>query len=174
MDCLTARERLVPWLDDEISPGERDQIERHIEQCPACATAAGRLAEQQDVLARLRPPEHLPLTKGPAFWDRLDGRLSVELDRADQPAANPPAANRPLLERELRVSGRAALAYAAILAASLLWGWRAHSELERAVESSKQLNLALEREQRLSDEPSPLQQGDSFRTVDYTPSRGSF
>jgi hypothetical protein len=110
----------------------------------------------------------------PGVWDRMDHCLAEALEREERAVAEPVANRAPFLVRELRITGRAAIAYAAILVLSLLWGWRAHVQLDHAVESSKQLNLALEREQRLSDDPSPLQQGDSFRPVDYTPSRGSF
>jgi anti-sigma factor RsiW len=39
-DCRRTAERLAPYTDDALPPAERADIERHLDACPPCRTAA--------------------------------------------------------------------------------------------------------------------------------------
>jgi anti-sigma factor RsiW len=54
-DCRRTVERLAPWADDTLPPGERVEIERHLAACPPCRTAAAREAGGRQVLRECAP-----------------------------------------------------------------------------------------------------------------------
>jgi anti-sigma factor RsiW len=39
-DCQRSRERLTPYVDDALPPGERGDVERHLDRCPPCRRSA--------------------------------------------------------------------------------------------------------------------------------------
>ncbi len=39
-ECRRTIERLAPWADDALSPGERAEVDRHLAACPPCRVAA--------------------------------------------------------------------------------------------------------------------------------------
>lgn len=167
MDCLTARARMVPWLDGELSRGEQEQLEAHVAACEGCVTQAERLSAQQEALKAIRPPT-APLRAD--FWDDMDQRLASELDAMERrPAAVRPT---PFWQRELRLKPAAALAYAAVLLLSLLVAYERHSSAVAAQSRSAELLIALEEQQVIQD---PVQ-GSELRTVAYPVhnGRGSF
>jgi predicted anti-sigma-YlaC factor YlaD len=63
-DCEQARERLSLQLDDELSPHEALLLERHLEQCAACAVFA---LDVRDYTSLLRAA---PLEPAPQVWVR--------------------------------------------------------------------------------------------------------
>jgi anti-sigma factor RsiW len=59
-DCRRAGERLTPYVDGELPPGERVELDQHLERCPPCRTAANQEQGARVVLRecadRLREP----------------------------------------------------------------------------------------------------------------------
>src|SRR5688500_16312448 len=59
-DCRRAGERLTPYVDEALPPTERAEVERHLDACPPCRTAADEVRGGRVVLRecadRLRPP----------------------------------------------------------------------------------------------------------------------
>ncbi len=59
-DCRRAGERLTPYVDEALPPDERAEVERHLNACPPCRTAADEERSGRVVLRecadRLRPP----------------------------------------------------------------------------------------------------------------------
>jgi anti-sigma factor RsiW len=66
--CEQARERLSLQLDDELSPHEALQLERHLSRCSACAAFAARTRDYTDALrsAPLEPAPQVWLPRRPA------------------------------------------------------------------------------------------------------------
>jgi len=36
-DCLIALNRMQPYVDRELTPGEMEEVRRHLDECPPCA-----------------------------------------------------------------------------------------------------------------------------------------
>ena len=45
MECRDVRDRLSPFLDDELDPVASREVSRHVESCPSCAAALERQRE---------------------------------------------------------------------------------------------------------------------------------
>lgn len=76
MNCETTERQLGAYVDGEVSPTLREQIESHVTQCPACQAELRELRELAVTLARadaLAPP--------PGLWVAIERRL--------QPSARP-------------------------------------------------------------------------------------
>ena len=61
-NCIRMRRLLNQRLDGELSPADRDLLETHLSNCPACAAWADRLATATSLLraaAPIEPPSHL-------------------------------------------------------------------------------------------------------------------
>ena len=111
-------DRLSEYLDDELTPDERREIERHLAACATCATT---LAELERVVARAqslpaRPPET-------DLWNGIAGRIG---------AAG--AAGAPLVPFRARQPRRISFTLPQLAAASLLLAvvsggiaWRLHA-----------------------------------------------
>jgi anti-sigma factor RsiW len=72
LTCSEVLADLSRYLDGELAPGRRAQIEAHVSECQACAAfgqAFGGMVEA--VRARLREPEPLP--------DEIAARLRTAL-----------------------------------------------------------------------------------------------
>lgn len=167
MDCLTARERMVPWLDGELARGEAEQLETHVGGCERCVAQAERLSEQQAQLKALGPAS----TAVPApNWSAMDARLAAELDAVEAAveAPRPP----PLWKREQRLPIGAVVAYAALLLLSLLFAADRHLAAAEAEARATDLTLALQ-DQALLDAIGPAAPQQPLNTVGYH-SRGSF
>jgi hypothetical protein len=61
MKCEEASERITALVDGELSPAEREELERHLSGCPACREAR---AAEEAVAARLRAAARPPLPPG--------------------------------------------------------------------------------------------------------------
>ena len=79
MRCDQARERIGALLDGELPDADRQAVESHAAQCPACARTRDELRELRGELARMR--DHAP--RGLA--QRIRAGLAVEA--ADLPEA---------------------------------------------------------------------------------------
>ncbi len=75
------RERLAAWLDDELEPAERAEVEAHLAACEECAALLGDM-EGVDALARAVRVE------APAgYFETLPGRVRARIESAPHAAA---------------------------------------------------------------------------------------
>ena len=99
MQCRDCRDALGPRLDDELSPDEAREIDRHLAACASCAREYGTLTEVHrmvsenltryqapDVLkARIRsavagaPASREPARATPAWWRQLAAALLIAI-----------------------------------------------------------------------------------------------
>jgi RNA polymerase sigma-70 factor (ECF subfamily) len=54
LNCWTARSRILEYLDDELSPADRSQVERHLGGCPTCPALYASIVGVSEVLASMR------------------------------------------------------------------------------------------------------------------------
>jgi hypothetical protein len=176
--CADVRERVAPFLDQELGPTERQMLERHLDDCASCRELVERVASQE-----LRPPpvsDAVAAQVGaPDFWAAMDARLASEVGLL----TNTPRAAGP---RSFAVSWKLALAYAAALALALLWGAQAQHQVSIARAEAESLARQLERVERLADSPgalpvapahapaTPGQGPEDLELAGYTPHRGTF
>jgi anti-sigma factor RsiW len=70
MDCTRVQRRLGSYLDDEVSPAERTDIELHIGKCSHCAAEKETLKSLTVVVRKM--PEILPTKHSEAiFWESI-------------------------------------------------------------------------------------------------------
>ena len=94
MDCRTASEHLVPWLEAELAPAVTEVVGEHVAHCPDCASLAERLRAQGERLAAIGPAVD-PRLSGDAFWASMDDSLSDAWEQlgeggSPRPPARPP------------------------------------------------------------------------------------
>ena len=53
MECKHIEKLLSPYLDNELDPAERLQMEEHLNQCPSCAQLYAALQETVDALSEM-------------------------------------------------------------------------------------------------------------------------
>jgi len=53
MECKHIEKLLSPYLDSELDPAERLQVEEHLNQCPSCAQLYAALQETVDTLSEM-------------------------------------------------------------------------------------------------------------------------
>jgi len=53
MECKHIEKLLSPYLDNELDPAERLQVEKHLNQCPSCAQLYAALQETVDALSEM-------------------------------------------------------------------------------------------------------------------------
>jgi len=70
--CSDIQERLSAYLDDELSPAVRDQVESHLEICDLCRAELRRQERLWDALTHL--PEPGPVDVSAAVLARLPRR----------------------------------------------------------------------------------------------------
>ena len=103
MDCQTASEWMAGWVDEQLSPGERELMAAHLQRCPSCRQRAHAMARQ--VIA---PPTTHVLR--PDFWDRMDAALSEAQDALHpepepEPAQTPAPTSVSLLQQRFQNQG---------------------------------------------------------------------
>lgn len=93
LDCADAEIALGALVLGALDPAEREQVEAHVQTCPACAAALAEIAPLPGLLHRaaLSPAE---LELEPAPQRILDGALASV--RAEQAAAAPAPAPAPV------------------------------------------------------------------------------
>lgn len=75
MECEATREKLDAWLDGELGRPEADQLQGHLEQCPACREEKRRLERLQfslEGVLRLRAAE----VAFEPFWREVERRIA--------------------------------------------------------------------------------------------------
>ncbi len=151
MDCGTAHDLLVPWLDGELPPARVDDLATHVDGCARCARALDLLERQDAALRVIRP--HLPEAGDDAFWADMDQKLAPELDRL----GGAPPAPVPLWRREYRVGTVGLVAYAAALLLALGWGTLQLTATRTAEAELQALDVELQHTRRLLAETAPPQ-----------------
>lgn len=128
MNCRKAEELLLKSIDGRLDEGARENLERHLEACPACRKAEKEYRAMFSLLREGRDAAPLP-----RFWERLEPRLREETEIV------------PLLFWE-RWSLRAIPVFLALVL--LLGGF--HFFAPEAVEPSQSATLLLENRDSLS------------------------
>lgn len=62
MDCWKYQSQFTAYLDNDLSPGERETLQAHLKECLSCYRKWSSLHKTQEILNRLPvldPPEHL-------------------------------------------------------------------------------------------------------------------
>ncbi|HEX6201022.1 MAG TPA: zf-HC2 domain-containing protein [Thermoanaerobaculia bacterium] len=117
--CERARERIDPYLDDDLGPREAAEVEAHLEGCPDCRS---ELAAARRLQAAIR--DGLPLLSCPPEVTAEVLRIARAEAEAATPALRPEPAGRlaavPLPERLRRFFAAGALRPALAAAAVLL------------------------------------------------------
>lgn len=60
-NCKEIREKLSPFIDNELSPAERGLIEKHIQQCSACQQEEKSLRQIGILLGSMPGPDTSPV-----------------------------------------------------------------------------------------------------------------
>lgn len=115
MNCRTTHRRLVPFLDDELAPGEAEEVRAHLARCPDCANRRARLERSCP-----RPPQ-VAMTDGDLRAAHL--RILHALDGEPLPSGPTRAsAIRRALAAEVRLPRGLIILYAAALLGAIIWG----------------------------------------------------
>jgi hypothetical protein len=69
------RERLSAYLDSELSPAERAEVEAHLATCEECAALVARMGALNDVL------RELPVEAPSGYFDSFPGRVRARLEK---------------------------------------------------------------------------------------------
>lgn len=151
MECHEVHDLVAAWLDDELSPGQRELMDRHLERCEACAGLVAALAEQD-----LRPPP-APDTAAPGFWDALEARLAAEqavsAEAGPVPAAAAPSSAASSSMLQLRPVVVAL--YAALLLLSLGFAGFQSWRVAASTSQVQALQVELDHYQRLEARSQP-------------------
>jgi anti-sigma factor (TIGR02949 family) len=70
MVCAAAPDQLSAWVDGELDPSERQQVQAHLAQCPECAREVDVLRRLSALLGQIQAA-----TPPPDFRSRLMARL---------------------------------------------------------------------------------------------------
>jgi hypothetical protein len=127
MDCAHTRELLEQYVLGALEPGERAEVERHLESCPECR----ELATELDAVAT-RLPGALAAASALQPPAGLREQVLAAADASDQRAARRP---RSMRRRTLAVALAAALP-------ALVLGWAAGFQQASARESDRREELA--------------------------------
>lgn len=57
MRCEQYEEKLAGWLNDDLSPAEREVVEKHLESCIACRGELAAMKEVWDMMSEMETPE---------------------------------------------------------------------------------------------------------------------
>jgi anti-sigma factor RsiW len=111
MNCERALEQLSPFLDSELPDADTGAVRSHLDACPPCKHAHGRLVRLETIsVTILRGAPDVAVTEWSARWIQIDGACV-------NPAAQARRAKR---ERNARLSiATFAMAAAVIIAATL-------------------------------------------------------
>jgi len=76
MDCKNIRELLVAYLDGEATPEQRERVQLHLSDCPACRQEREALTSTQQHLRqalRMRATDIVPSTQ---VWTKIQERVN--------------------------------------------------------------------------------------------------
>jgi hypothetical protein len=92
MKCHTVRQTLIAYLDNEVTPLERKQIQEHLVGCARCRDELSMLQGMQRYLHRSLKLEVSHVAPSPGAWKRLQAQLTPQ-------PVDPPVRNEGLLHR---------------------------------------------------------------------------
>src|SRR5206468_8629669 len=73
MNCLQCTDNLTAYLDQELPPGARSEVESHLGSCARCSAELHTLKE-----AMLFLESHSkPLEPGPAMWSNIRAQIAA-------------------------------------------------------------------------------------------------
>ena len=78
MNCREVQERLVAYLDDEVTPSERALIRAHLAECEFCRKELAALSATQRRVSRSLQIRAAQTAPSPQAWSRLQARLAGE------------------------------------------------------------------------------------------------
>lgn len=123
-ECKACRDRLIEAFYGELTPADKDGLERHLDACPECRAESAALGETLRLMDRRERPD-----PGPEFWDGYWDRLSrrvlwekTEEGRRPSPAALIARFFSRLPRWVYQAAGAAALLLVGILIGSRLIG----------------------------------------------------
>jgi len=85
MDCRVISELLAAYLDGEVTPREREQIQTHLSACPQCRRELEALAAAQKGLRQALKEMAAQATPPPESWDRIRQQVGIK-NRVEEPA----------------------------------------------------------------------------------------
>ena len=106
--CLFIRRKLCDFVTAELTPKQKESIERHLEACSGCRRKTEELRKLFDLAAtgvKLPQPNE-------AFWEKFQAELNQSLDRKLDTESAP--AVEPLRHMRRHYLLRPALAYASV------------------------------------------------------------
>lgn len=167
MDCTDIADRLAPFIEGELSPGETTLVETHLDHCVPCQARCEAMADQDfGGVVRIAGSEH------PAFWARLDQAVDQAWTQREHSAAPPPRDSLRSGRVELRRT--TLLLYAAGLALTMAWGAGQWVRADRAEASLATRDAQFDRADRLAAAPPAEWRVDQLALSNYTPHRGTF
>jgi hypothetical protein len=84
MDCKSIGGLLAAYLDGEVTPEERKQIEAHLPDCPQCHEELKALTATRDKLRQALKEMAAQATPPAWSWDRIKQRAGIK-DRVERP-----------------------------------------------------------------------------------------
>ncbi|MDD4860283.1 MAG: zf-HC2 domain-containing protein [Dehalococcoidales bacterium] len=78
MKCNEIKELLAAYLDEEVTPDERRQIETHLSSCGECRAELDLLAATRDRLRRTLQIEAASIEPSPQAWDSIRERIEAK------------------------------------------------------------------------------------------------
>jgi len=111
MNCREVRESLVAYLDDEVTPAERAQMQEHLAGCAACQQAFSQAWQLESRVRRALRAAAAQAEAPAGAWADLQARLAVQPHAAS--ALNPGLIVRKLARRPLAATALALLVLAA-------------------------------------------------------------
>jgi mycothiol system anti-sigma-R factor len=97
VDCEEALHRIYHFLDGELTPGRRHEIEEHLDGCSPCLKMFGFEAELRRIVhdrCRDAVPEGLKERIAEAIHHEHTGRAGATAKSGPEPAAGPVAEDR--------------------------------------------------------------------------------
>ena len=85
MNRNVVSELLAAYLDGEVTPKEREQIQAHLSACPQCRRELEALATAQKGLRQALKEMAAQATPPPELWDRIKQRAGIK-NKVEQPA----------------------------------------------------------------------------------------
>lgn len=91
MECRSCFDALTAFIDQELSPGDRQSVEEHLDRCPSCRDEYRSLLNSQELMAKL--PWLEPDLR---VWDAIQAEIA--LAPAGRSSVQGPQAHRNLIQ----------------------------------------------------------------------------
>lgn len=118
MNCQNFEEKLSAYLDGELDYGAREEVERHLVECPECSRVLEEMRRIESFKPLLEPPG-LPREKWRECWEEVKKQTTDSLS-AQQVRERVSKRRRAHYLRRA-IYGLAGVAAAVVVVAVLLW-----------------------------------------------------